>query len=129
MIKVIRRIKYKMTHIISNIYLSNLYDADDDDFLNNNKIKHIIRLTESDYVMTYTKTIKAYTFHISDLESEAERLYNLLPKIYNIIINIPKDENILVHCNIGKSRSASIVIYYMMKINNLKFEDVLKYVK
>ena len=117
-----------MSYIFENIYLGNLYDADDD-FLNDNKIKHIIRLTESDYIMTYAKTIKAYTFQISDLESEANRFYKLLPSIYYIMTNIPKDENILVHCNIGMSRSASVVIYYIMKTQNLKYDDALKFVK
>ena len=119
-----------MTHIISNIYLGNLYDADDDDFLNNNKIKHIIRLTENDNVLTYAKTIKAYTFNISDIESEADRLYNLLPKIYNILKNIPKNENVLIHCNVGMSRSPTVVIYYIMKMGKINdYDKVLKFVK
>ena len=37
--------------------------------------------------------------------------------------------HILVHCNAGVSRSASIVIGYLMKIQGISYEDAYKHVK
>jgi protein-tyrosine phosphatase len=119
-----------MSHIIKNLYLGNLYDATDDDFINSNDIKHIIRITESDYNLNYNSNLKIHTFKVLDLESEADRYYTILPSIYNIIVNVPENENVLVHCNIGKSRSATAVIYYIMKRYDTKdYNKVLNYVK
>jgi len=112
----------------------------DKEFLDNNKITHIIRLTENNNILTYADTIKTHTFVVSDLEFESDKLHNLLPQIYNIIINIPQNENILVHCNVGMSRSPTVVIYYIMKKNKItttdasngscnNYEQVLQYVK
>ena len=37
--------------------------------------------------------------------------------------------NILVHCQAGISRSASIVISYVMKLKKMEFQDALKFVR
>jgi len=37
--------------------------------------------------------------------------------------------SVLVHCAQGKSRSASVVIAYMMRKHNWQFSDALQYVK
>ena len=39
------------------------------------------------------------------------------------------DKNIFVHCVFGKSRSASVVIFYIMKEKKLNFEDAKTFVK
>lgn len=43
--------------------------------------------------------------------------------------SLKKNENILVHCAAGVSRSASIVIAYIMKTKKLKFEEAFNLVK
>ena len=42
---------------------------------------------------------------------------------------IKNGEKVLVHCAKGVSRSASIVIYYLMTRFHMKFDDALAYVK
>jgi protein-tyrosine phosphatase len=37
--------------------------------------------------------------------------------------------NLLVHCQMGKSRSVAIVIAYLMKYMNMKLNDAFNYVK
>ena len=41
---------------------------------------------------------------------------------------IKGDDNILLHCAAGASRSATIVIAYLMWKNKMKFDDALKFV-
>ena len=36
--------------------------------------------------------------------------------------------NILVHCVFGKSRSGSVVIYYLMKDKGMKYQEAYDYV-
>jgi len=48
-------------------------------------------------------------------------------EIYEIDEVAKYSGNILIHCYMGASRSASIVIYYLMKTRNCTFEEALKY--
>jgi protein-tyrosine phosphatase len=41
---------------------------------------------------------------------------------------VRRKENILIHCRAGMSRSASIVISYLMIVHYMKYEEALKYV-
>ena len=43
--------------------------------------------------------------------------------------NCNKTNRVLVHCKEGVSRSASIVISYLMKSRNMKLNETLEYVK
>lgn len=40
-----------------------------------------------------------------------------------------KNSNVLVHCQLGKSRSVSIVIAYLIKVNRMTYEEAYKFVK
>ena len=40
-----------------------------------------------------------------------------------------KDKNIFVHCVFGKSRSASVVIFYVMKEKRMNFQEAKNFVK
>ena len=40
-----------------------------------------------------------------------------------------KDKNIFVHCVFGKSRSASVVIFYVMKEKKINFQEAKTFVK
>jgi protein-tyrosine phosphatase len=42
---------------------------------------------------------------------------------------IEKAEKVFVHCAAGVSRSASIVIYYLMKKNQMKYDEAYEFVK
>ena len=60
---------------------------------------------------------------------------NILPYIKKVVPIIEKyieknpEKNILVHCFMGSSRSASIVIGYLMKKLNLRRRDALNLAK
>jgi protein-tyrosine phosphatase len=42
---------------------------------------------------------------------------------------LSSDKIVLVHCSAGVSRSASVVIYYLIKYKNYKFSNALIYVQ
>ena len=46
----------------------------------------------------------------------------------NIINFIKKDNNnVLIHCMMGRSRSATVVLYYLIKIHNMTLDESLEY--
>lgn len=69
-------------------------------------------------------------FDVEDTETESAKMKReVFPQTYTFIANaIEQKQNVLVHCSAGKSRSATVVIYYLMVRFRLRFDDVLTYV-
>ena len=73
--------------------------------------------------------IKFFTlsFHIQDKSSQdIECFFN---EIFEFMEDVSKKGKLLVHCQMGKSRSVSIVIAYLMKFMRMKLNDAYTYVK
>jgi protein-tyrosine phosphatase len=128
------------TFIVDNLYLGSAFNAANFNTLTNHNIGLIINVTEE---------ISSYHKHDEidkDLDDFEYIQYKILDNhshsIKNIIIdafskikeyqskNVPPNKrNILVHCFMGSSRSASVIIYYLMKEKNMSFEDSIKDLK
>ena len=55
---------------------------------------------------------------------------NILPYIDSSIRFLKKcDDNVLVHCTAGVSRSVSIVVAYLMNEKNMSYEKAIDYVR
>ena len=107
-------------HIVDNIYLGSAFNAADYETLKKNNIKIIMNATKeiSDY---YPKYFSYYRYKLYD--NNKHRIKKYLEKSYeDIIYNQQNTQgNILIHCFMGASRSASIVIYYLMR--TMKHDD------
>ena len=53
---------------------------------------------------------------------------DILNQIKDYQTNFP-DKNILIHCYMGSSRSASFVVAYLYKIHNMFIEDCISFIK
>ena len=46
----------------------------------------------------------------------------------NIIEFIKKNnDNVLIHCMMGRSRSATVILYYLIKIHDMSLESAIEY--
>ena len=99
--------------------------------MNSNKIKTIISILDNDTELNInTTSYDHHRFNVIDFATQASKLFNLLPEIYNIIESVDSKSNILVHCMVGASRSATAVIYYIMRKYDIKnFDKVYKKVQ
>lgn len=116
------------THIIDNIYLGSAYNAADFNWLRENNIGLIINMTNeiskyypNDFEYSQFKISDDHTTHITDL------VINGLDKINEYTKR--ENKNILVHCFMGSSRSATLVIYYLLKEKNMTIEEAIKFIK
>jgi len=112
------------TYIIDNIWLGNARNAASYYDFNKN-IKMIINVTNeiSNY---YPKNFEYINYKINDNNKDA--IINFLNDSYKKIKDFQekyKDKHILIHCFMGSSRSASILLFYLMK--TLKNEDDTNY--
>lgn len=109
-----------------NIFIGDIKSANDLNLIKRNNISTIISLLDKEDFKELQEfsDIKYNKFIIQDGEG------NIIPiceKVKEIIDG--ESGNILVHCYVGKSRSASVVIFYLMDKNNIPYSDARKIVK
>ena len=122
------------TKIIDNLYLGSAFNAASFYKLKNNNIKLIINVTNS-ISKYYPDDFQYLKYEIEDNNNDSisEFLVNSYINIKRFQKNNP-ESNILVHCFAGASRSASIILYYLVienRKNNINYslEDALDYLK
>lgn len=123
------------TFIIDNIYLGSAFNAASYETLKELNIKLIINTTAeiSNY---YPDEFQYIRYRLYD--NNKHRIKKYLEEAFNDIKeyqNNNKNGNILIHCFMGASRSASLVIYYIMKTLKHKdgkpysFDDAVQYIR
>lgn len=111
--------------IIEHLYLGS-QDCCDLVVLDQYNIKHVLSLG----VDAPVKNCDINYRFIKMLDLDRTDLHKYLGDCINFIENaLNSKENILVHCNAGVSRSASIVIAYLILKSSLSFESALALVK
>lgn len=105
--------------IMPNLFLGDLNGALD----NKDNFDIIINLSK----FPYSSKATMYTFDIND--NPGVNIIEPLEKCIPIIEEgLKENKMILVHCLMGKSRSASIVLGYLMKTQNMNMEGAIEHV-
>lgn len=122
------------THIIDNIYLGSAFNAASYETLKEKNIKVIMNATMeiSDY---YPDEFVYLRYKLYD--NNKHRIKKYLEKSFDDIKKYQKEMegNILIHCFMGASRSASIVIYYLMRTHkhddgrSFTFDDAVQFLR
>lgn len=121
------KLSYPSTHIIDNIYLGNAYTASNYNELKEKNIGLIINITK-EIPNYYEKDFEYYNICVEDINESSiiDHIEPVLQKISEYNKN-SSDKNILVHCFMGSSRSATIVSSYILKNTDREFKETLKY--
>ncbi len=115
--------------IIPNLYLGSAFNAYNISHLEKHNINVIINITKeiSNYYSEYFK-FTYYKYPI--LDNDKEDITNILQEAANTIdYHLSRGDRVLVHCYMGASRSASVIIYYLMKYHNKELKKAIKHVK
>ena len=100
--------------------------AADFSLLSQHNVTHILNVA-SRVECPFLKDFKYLKVDILDLPSTDIREY--FPACFAFIEEGIKSGRVLVHCNAGRSRSASIVIGYLMKYLKMDFEEAFDHLK
>jgi len=115
--------------IIPNLFLGSSFNAYNKNEINKKQINVILNITDeiSNFYET-ENTLTYYKFPIKD--NNKDDISSILNETYNIIEHhLSIGDKILIHCYMGASRSASVVIYYIMKKYGLSYETTLRLLK
>ena len=110
--------------ILNKLYLGDMFDANDADTIKNRNISCILCVAERLKIMNTNPCVKVYKYELSDDSNCNISLY--FEEIGEII---NKENIVLVNCVAGVSRSATIVIAYIMKYYNLDLKTVFLLVR
>ena len=122
--------KYPNQIINDKLYLGMLEQAAKPNILSNLKITHLLNVTPTEYPdMSIINDRKYYQIKIADIkETCIADYFEDAFKFIDNAMNCDKSR-ILIHCKEGVSRSATIVIAYLMQRNKKKLDETLKSVK
>lgn len=111
---------------IGGLHLSDISSAQDRAYLENNKITCILTVTQCDAMIVPSDLIQHHKI-IPAEDDPSFKLNQFFIECFQFIHDHRnKGRNVLVHCSAGVSRSATIVIGYLMTIiPELTFESAL----
>ena len=115
---------YKIDKITDKIYLGGLEGLKENDYLKKENITSILSITNDLPKDELDKSINHKIIDIGDLYSE-----NIIKYFKECIEFIENNRKIFIHCTCGVSRSASIVISYLMWKTHSPFNEVYLFVK
>lgn len=114
------------TRVMTGLYLGSACSRHPA-ILDRYKIKIVITANKESKIYT-DKNRKYVKYNLRDISTQS--LQSALKSSYKIIHDAIKNgERVLVHCAMGISRSASIVIYYVMKSKNTSYDKALLFVR
>ena len=112
--------------ILQSLFLSGINSATDKKMLKELGITHIVDI--QNYTFSKIDNIKYLRVPIYD--SPDEDIIDKINEVNTFIDNAIKSKGkVLVHCQMGISRSSSFIISYLMKTYNCSFDKVYDFVK
>ena len=117
--------------ILNNLYLGNYKSSLDDEFLKENNIKYVINCTPN--LPFHNSILDNNRYRLSMLDiPDSENIKLMNNKIDDVVNFIEKNINnggILVHCNWGFMRSATILVAYLIKKFRINKDDAINYIR
>ena len=114
-----------MHYILDNIYLGDVLAAENETYLKSFNISVVINCAY-EHISEY-EDLKAYELKLTD--HYPQQLFPIFETAYEIIKHHNKNSKIYIHCMSGVSRSASLVIFYIMKEKKWDYDKSFDYVQ
>ncbi|KAF6749375.1 protein-tyrosine phosphatase-like protein [Ephemerocybe angulata] len=111
------------------LFLGSLSAVMDKDLLRENRITHLVHVLDVQWLpMSEQEGFVGYKIAIADQDSEDIRPH-LEAVCTHIDAALKSGRNVLVHCHQGVSRSAAVVIAYLIRNQGMSFDNAQSFVK
>ena len=114
-----------MHYILDNLFLGDVLAAENETYLKSFNISVVINCAY-EHISEY-EDLKAYELKLTD--HYPQQLFPIFETAYKIIKQYNKENKIYIHCMSGVSRSASLVIFYIMKEKKWDYETSFEFVQ
>jgi protein-tyrosine phosphatase len=114
-----------MSIITDHIFIGSIGDASSSEFINKNNIKGVLNVASE--LDRDDATTQCLYKHIKTADSVNQNIRKYFDEAFDFIDSV--DGPVLVHCAAGISRSATIVIAYLMKKYKIPMMAAFDYVK
>jgi protein-tyrosine phosphatase len=119
-----------MSQILSNLWLGNLNLLHDLEFLQENKITHVISLFEEDVETKPLRILHITQLSIKIYDRDEAPIYDYFKRCIDFIDRaIESGGNVYVHCFMGISRSPTIVAAYLIQKHNMTASKALQFIQ
>ncbi|KAJ1157738.1 hypothetical protein NDU88_010438 [Pleurodeles waltl] len=119
----------ELTSILPFLFLGNEHDAQDLETMQRMNIEYIVNVTTHLPLYHYEKGIFNYK-RLPATDSNKQNLRQYFEEAFEFIEEAHQcGKGLLIHCQAGVSRSATIVIAYLMKHTRMTMTDAYKFVK
>ena len=116
------------TQIYKWLYLGSFENACDIKELRRNKINYVLNCAQECKNLTLPKSINQLHLNIRDEpEFNIKKFFDQTNDYINKVRN--EGGNILVHCKVGRSRSVSCIIAYLVKYFGYNVDSAIKFIK
>ncbi|CAF4540268.1 unnamed protein product [Rotaria sp. Silwood1] len=121
----------EMSLVLPHLYLGSLKDRTNSALMVKNKVKRILCVIDiPDIIVDKEEYKPTHILNIPAADAQEQDLAQYFEKCIEFIHQARiEHENILVHCQAGVSRSATIVLAYVMTIGDYDVEKALQIVK
>jgi len=111
-----------MTHIFENIYIGDMFDA----HAQHTKFKAILCCAKELSLINHqlARQLPLTDTFDDDLITHLVEGYEFIEETINT-----SEGNVLVYCQAGKSRSVSMVVYYLIKKLDMNLDEAIEFVK
>jgi protein-tyrosine phosphatase len=116
-----------MSNILNHLYLGNIYDINNIDFIKNNNIQLIINCAFEVNVPFY-ENISIINLKLYDNPMQQIDFYLLNNISDKIDQYLKQNKDVLVNCYAGISRSSTFIIAYLMNKYNMNLDNAYSYV-
>ena len=111
------------THIIDNIFLGSAFNAANQESFQKYGIERVLNVTK-EIPCVFPEDYEYYRINVRDTRDSF--LHHHYEESLEFLKNEPS-KKVLVHCYMGSSRSASVVIYYLMKVHKMGYQEALEF--
>lgn len=112
----------------ANVLIGGYIPASDPDFIRREGITRIIKMTGDDSGYQYHYGVTYFVFPALD-DPGYDIRGDAVAAVQAIVGGLEDDEQILVHCHAGVSRSATVVLLYLMAVRGLGLDEALTHLR